>query len=118
MVVEVTNVTDGPGRTPTQVDIYNKTLDPGATIKLPAELVDAKVRKLEERGLICIGRVPPWYASAKTRRGRRLSTEEMQTRIRQPKAAPPLAKADIKREEPTKAPEEATTEETDRKKKR
>ena len=78
MIVEVTNITDGPGRTPTQVDLYNKILDPGGSLKLPAELIDSKVRKLEERGLICIGPVPPWYASAKMRVGRSLTMAEMQ----------------------------------------
>ncbi len=81
MVVQITNITDGPGKSPIQVDIYNKTLGPGVSIRLPAELIDKKVRKLEEQGLIAIGRLPPWYESSKARKGRSLSPEEMQKRI-------------------------------------
>ena len=81
MIVEVTNITDGPGRRPTQVDIYNKTIDPGVSIKLPAELVDQKVRALEQQGLICIGQVPAWYLGSKMRRGHALTVEEQQRRI-------------------------------------
>lgn len=88
MVVSVTNITDGPGKSPTQVDIYNKTLDPGATLRLPAELIDKKVRKLEEQGLIAIGQLPSWYSAAKARRGKALTPEEMQRRITPPVIAP------------------------------
>ncbi len=80
MIVEIINITDAPGRTPTQVDIYNKTIDPGVSLKLPAELVDKKVRSLEDQGLIAIGRVPPWYATAKQRKGKPLSSEERKRR--------------------------------------
>jgi hypothetical protein len=89
LIVEVTNISDGPGRTPTQVDIYNKTLDPGASVKLPAELVDKKVRALASAGLICIGQLPPWYEAARARKGRSLTPEEMKKRIATPKAAAP-----------------------------
>lgn len=107
MIVEITNVTDGPGRTPTQVDIYNKTLDPGVSIKLPAELVDRKVRALEKQGLICIGQVPAWYLGAKTRKGRSLSAEERQKRI--VKAAPVPEPVPLKTPEPKKEPAKDTS---------
>ncbi len=80
MVVEIINITDAPGRTPTQVDIWNKTIDPGVSMKLPAELVDKKVRTLEDQGLIAIGRVPSWYATAKQRKGKSLSPAERRRR--------------------------------------
>ncbi len=84
MVVDITNLTDGPGRTPTQVAVYNTTLDPGKTVRVPAELVDQKLRTLEKSGLISIGALPAWYAAAKQRKGKSLSKEEQQKRIVQP----------------------------------
>lgn len=94
MVVVVTNITDEPRqsgrREPVGVDVYNKTLAPGATMNLPAELVDKKVRKLEEQGLIAIGQVPPWYERAKIKGAPRiLSQEEIQNRILK-KSTPPV----------------------------
>jgi hypothetical protein len=80
MVVDVTNLTDGPNKTPIQVAIYNRTLDPGETIRLPAELVTSKIRVLEKQGLISIGALPAWYASAKTRKGRVLTPEQQAAR--------------------------------------
>ncbi len=82
MVVLITNVTDAPGKNSTQVDIYNKTLSPGAQIQLPADLVTKKIRSLEESGLIAIGNLPPWYLTAK--RSKPLSEEEKQKRLVQP----------------------------------
>lgn len=84
MVVTVTNLTDGPGKTPVQVDIYNKTLDPGGILRLPAELVDSKIRTLEKAGLVAIGPLPAWYSAAKQRKGRVLSKEEQMKRLVQP----------------------------------
>lgn len=89
MVVDITNLTDGPGKTPTQVAIYNATLDPGAIVRLPAELVDAKVRSLEARGLISIGPLPGWYSTARSKKGKILSPEEQAKRTVQ---APPAGK--------------------------
>lgn len=80
MNVLIANLTDAPGKDPIQVDIYNKTLDPGAQIKLPADLVDKKIRSLEERGLIAIGSLPPWYLATKIKKGRPLSLEEKKKR--------------------------------------
>ncbi len=80
MNVLIANLTDAPGKDPIQVDIYNKTLDPGASIKLPADLVDKKIRSLEERGLIAIGSLPPWYIATKTKKGRPLSEKERKNR--------------------------------------
>jgi hypothetical protein len=74
--VLITNLTDAPGKDPIQVDIYNKTLDPGTHIKLPADLVNGKIRALENSGLISIGNLPPWYVAAKKRKGRELTAEE------------------------------------------
>lgn len=81
----ITNLTDAPGHAkgPIQVDIYNKTLNPGSSIKIPADLVDKKIRALAEGDapLISIGNLPPWYVTAKTRKGVPLSDEERRKRI-------------------------------------
>lgn len=91
MFVVIWNITDVPGEkniSATSVDVYNKTLAPGVSLNLPAELVDKKVRKLEEQGLIAIGQIPPWYARAKVKGvSRSLTDEEMRSRIVIP--APP-----------------------------
>lgn len=87
MVVLITNVTDAPGKNPTHVDIYNKTLSPGGQIKIPADLVTKKLRALEERGFIAIGNLPPWYVTAK-RRSKPLSEEERQRRLVTPPPDP------------------------------
>lgn len=79
MVVLITNVTDGPGKNPIQIDIYNKTLSPGTSIKIPADLVNEKIRSLEKRGFIAIGNLPPWYLTAK-HKGKPLSEEERNAR--------------------------------------
>lgn len=86
MYVEITNVTDAAGKSPRQIDIYNKTLDPGDSVKVPSELVDEKIRSLEKDGYIAIGQVPSWYAAAKSRkgRGRSLTVEELARRISKP----------------------------------
>lgn len=92
MFIEVTNLTDSPGKTPVQVAIYSKTLDPGDSIRLPAELLDAKVRSLETAGLISIGSLPSWYAALKAKKGRSLSAEEQAKRIvSSPPAKVPVA---------------------------
>lgn len=88
MVVLIVNITDAPGANPVQVDIYNKTLDPGAQIRIPADLVDAKLRSLEKSGLIAIGGLPPWYEAAKKRKGKALTSEEMAKRIVIPPKTP------------------------------
>lgn len=84
MVVDITNLTDGPGKTPVQVAIYNVTLDPGATIRLPAELINTKVKILQEQGLISIGAFPGWYSAGKKHKGNVLSAEEQAKRTRTP----------------------------------
>lgn len=85
MVVIVTNLTDAPGHAkgPNQVDIYNRTLGPGESLKLPADLVTKKLRTLAEGKdpLIAIGSLPPWYVAAKKRKGKPLSDEEKQKMI-------------------------------------
>lgn len=85
MIVLITNLTDAPGHAkgPRQIDIYNRTLNPGAQIKLPADLVDKKIRSLAEGDspLISIGNLPPWYVTAKTRKGVPLSQEERKRRM-------------------------------------
>ncbi len=79
MVVLITNITDIPGKNPTQVDIYNKTLAPGSSFTIPADLVNQKLRAIEGQGLIAIGNLPPWYVTAK-RHSKSLSKEEKQKR--------------------------------------
>jgi hypothetical protein len=83
MNVLITNLTDAPGSLtpPTQVDIYNKTIGPGDILKLPANLIDKKIRTLEVQGIISIGQVPSWYANAKAKKGKVLSPEEKAKRI-------------------------------------
>jgi hypothetical protein len=78
MVVLITNVTDALGgkHPPTQVDVYNKTLDPGSSLRIPAELIDKRVRALATAGLIAIGALPSWYTAAKARTGKRITDEE------------------------------------------
>jgi hypothetical protein len=99
MVVLITNVTDAPGKNPTHVDVYNKTISPGAQIKIPADLITKKIRTLEDRGLIVIGNLPPWYVTAK-RRSKPLSEEERQKRNVTPPPEPiPLR---IEKQEPPK----------------
>ena len=120
MVVLVTNVTDVAGSNPVQVDIYNKTLPPGGHIRIPADLVNAKLRALEERGLIAIGSLPPWYEAAKKRKGRALSKEEMEQRIVTPPPAPtikPVLK-DLSKELPKEPSEEQFDELSARNKRR
>lgn len=101
MVVLITNLTDAPGKKPTQVDIYNKTLDPGSNIKLPADLVNQKIRALETNGLIAIGSLPPWYVAAKKKKGRPLSDEEKAKMQVTPPAPAPVLKV-VEKTEPKK----------------
>ena len=81
MVVLVVNITDSPGSTPVQADVYNKTLAPGAEIRIPADLINEKLRALERNGLIAIGSLPSWYTTAKKRKGKVLSENQMKARI-------------------------------------
>jgi len=81
MFVEIVNLTDGPGKKPTQVDIYNRVLSPGDSIKIPAELVDHRLRAMADTGQISIGPVPSWYAAAKIHKARILSSEEIRENI-------------------------------------
>jgi len=98
MVVLITNVTDGPGKKPKEVRVYNKRLRPGASIRVDAKYVDAKVRKLEDAGFIVIGPVPAWYADyAAKRQTKNLSSEQVkkkleEQRAREAKKAAPVAK--------------------------
>lgn len=94
MVVLITNLTDAPGKKPTQIDIYNKTLDPGSFLKLPADLVNQKIKALESSGLIAIGSLPPWYLAAKKRKGRPLTEEEKQKMQTVP--TPPVSLKSVK----------------------
>jgi hypothetical protein len=82
MVVEIINVTDGPNQDPQQVQVYSKTLAPGESIKIPAELVDERLRQLAEgdHPQIAIGQAPSWYLASKIRRGKELTAEEIQRR--------------------------------------
>lgn len=87
MVVAITNLTDAPGKSPTQLDIYNRVLNPGESLRLPADLIDKRLRALEKKGDIAIGQVPPWYSSAKSRKGKALTEEEMAKRQSPPRPA-------------------------------
>lgn len=83
MVVLITNVTDGPGKKPREVRVYNKRLRPGQQLRVDAKYVDAKVRKLEDAGYIVLGAIPAWYAdySAK-RQTRNLSSEQVLEKLK------------------------------------
>lgn len=82
MVVLITNVTDGPGRKPREVRVYNKRLRPGAQLRVDAKYVDAKVRKLEDAGYIVLGPIPAWYADYSAKRQKRnLSSEQVRKKL-------------------------------------
>lgn len=85
MVITITNITDAPeSKQPmTQVAIYTTYLDPGDELKLPATMVDARLRKLETDGYIAINQVPPWYTVSKAKKlGReKLTHEELEKRL-------------------------------------
>jgi len=83
MVVLITNVTDGPGKKPREVRVYNKRIAPGTQMRVDARYVDEKVRKLEEAGFIVIGQVPAWYADYSDRRQKRnLSSEQVKEKLK------------------------------------
>lgn len=87
MQVRITNVTDGPGKKPVEVRIYNKRLRPGARMDVPVQFVDDKTRKLEEAGFIIIGKLPPWYADYEARRKvRNLTVDEVTENVQLKKA--------------------------------
>jgi hypothetical protein len=88
MIVTITNLTDGPGQSPVQIDIWNKTLGPGDSLKLPAELVDSKLRGLEKQGLVSIGPAPAWYDAFKSKKGSSISQEEKKRRMTYKPPAP------------------------------
>lgn len=82
MIVEVTNLTDSPGKSPTEIVLFGRTLSPGDSIKVYAALVDKKTRSLEEAGYISIGQIPPWYAAFKDKhKGRVLTREELEKQL-------------------------------------
>jgi hypothetical protein len=86
MVVNIINITDAPEskKTPTRLAIYTTHLDPGEELKLPAAMVDARIKKLAEQGYIAIGQLPSWYAASKARKlgqGRRLTQAELEERL-------------------------------------
>ncbi len=102
MHIEVTNLTDGPGYSPEQIDIYTKTLSPGESIKIPAELVNEKLRRLAagEKPKIALGQAPSWYLASKIRRGKTLTKDEVRRRLaaRVPASPPPPASNVLKLE--------------------
>lgn len=100
MVVLITNVTDGPGKKPKDVRVYNKRLRPGAKLRVDAKYVDEKVRKLEDAGYIAIGAVPAWYADyAAKRQTKNLSSEQVREKLEAQQA-----RAKAKKEAPKPAP--------------
>lgn len=103
MVVLITNVTDGPGKKPKDVRVYNKKIRPGAELRVNAKYVDDKVRKLEDAGYIVIGPVPSWYADyAAKRQTKNLSSEQVREKL-EAQQARTKAKA-AKKEAPKPAP--------------
>jgi len=82
MQVRITNVTDGPGKKPVEARVYNKRLRPGSWMDVPVQFVDEKVRKLEQSGVIVIGKLPPWYSDYESRRKvRNLTAEEVTANV-------------------------------------
>lgn len=82
MQVRITNVTDGPGKKPAEVRVYNKRLRPGSWMDVPVQFVDEKVRKLEQSGVIVIGKLPPWYSDYESRRKvRNLTADEVTANV-------------------------------------
>ena len=101
MVVSIVNITDAPEskKTPTRLAIYTTHLDPGEELKLPASMVDTRLRKLESDGYIVIGQLPSWYEASKARKvGRgQLTQAELEKRL--------TTKAPEKAEEPAEKKE-------------
>lgn len=98
MVVSIVNITDAPEskKTPTRLAIYTAHLDPGEELKLPAAMVDARIKKLEEQGYIVIGQLPSWYEASKAKKlGRSTLTQaELEERLTtKKKVEAPPAKA-------------------------
>ena len=95
MVVLIANITDSPEskHKPTELDIHNRTLAPGESVRLPAELVDKRVRKLAEENWIAIGSLPSWYTASKARAGKRLTDEEKKKLIVRTPTTPVAEKA-------------------------
>ena len=111
MIDLITNITDAPGANTVQVDVYNKTLAPGAELRVPADLVDSKLRTLEKSGLIAIGSLPSWYTAAKKRKSRALTEDEMKARRVKPEIKVPPKKKETKDKALTPAlPVEVVTE--------
>jgi hypothetical protein len=120
MVVSILNITDAPDakKPPTRLAIYTTHLDPGEELKLPAHMVDARLRKLESDGYCAIGQVPSWYEASKRRRQgvKALSVAELEKLVVKPKPAPaptggtvleakPMPKAKVKAPEEKLAPD-------------
>ena len=100
MVVSITNITDASDskKSPTRLAIYTTHLDPGEELKLPAAMVDARIKKLEEQGYIIIGQLPSWYEASKARKlgrsGTPLTQAELEERLVTKKAPEPVEKED------------------------
>lgn len=87
MQVRITNVTDGPGKKPVEVRVYNKRLRPGAFMDVPVQFIDDKVRRLEQTGTIIIGKLPPWYSDFEAKRKvRNLTADEITENVKHKKA--------------------------------
>ncbi len=90
MVVVIYNITDVPEskKTPTRLAIYTTHLDPGEELRLPASMVDARLRKLETDGFITIGQLPSWYQASKMKRqgrGQPKDSKELEKLVVKPK---------------------------------
>lgn len=88
----ITNVTDAPGKTPVQFDLYTATLAPGESVRVPIQLLDEKLRRSERAGIIHIGEpLPLWYQSAKSgpKMEKQAAIEREAKKQPPPQAAPP-----------------------------
>src|SRR6185369_14961677 len=85
MIVSIINITDGPEskKTPTRLAIYTAHLDPGEELKLPASMIDTRIKNLEKQGYIVIGQLPSWYEASKSNKlGRKVLTQkELEARL-------------------------------------
>lgn len=84
LTVSIVNVTDAKEskKSPTRLAIYTTHLDPGEELKLPASMVDDRLRKLEKDGYIVIGQLPSWYQTSKAKKAgkRKLTKTELEDR--------------------------------------
>ena len=81
--IAVTNLTDAPGCTPQNIDIFNASLAPGEQVLVPAHLITDKLQRLVESRQLSIGPVPEWYRKAMRGIKSKLTKEEVIQLIRE-----------------------------------